>query len=381
MTVILGKNALEARKGNPNGPNRWGLARHPNEYDARSHPALPSAGAAHTHKFPEAGERSWLRPRAPHHTMKFAHDPNSSTTPARSRRRSQLFAALLLLSLPLLSGCTRLFVRSRTVPKTVVIDHVQSATVDELVQLVAERYKAITSISATKVEITATTGGAHKGEIKEAPSFSGFILMRKPEDLTVIMQLPVVGSVAMEMVATGKEFKLVIPPRSLAFTGEEQRVSTAEHGLYSLRPPIIRDAMMIPPVKEDEFVARTESSRVLPAVPGQKERVEEPEYNLSVLRIKSGRTLERVRVIHFSRVDLKPFRQDVYDAEGRVVTTILYSNWQKSGDIDFPMSLFINRPLDEYTLKIDILKLSLNQKLEDDQFALEIPPNYTVKKM
>ena len=45
------------------------------------------------------------------------------------------------------------------------------------------------------------------------------------------------------------------------------------------------------------------------------------------------------------------------------------------------MSLFIKRPLDEYTLKIDILKLALNQKLEDDQFALEIPPNYVVKKM
>ena len=313
--------------------------------------------------------------------MKLAQDPNSPRTPARSRRHAWLRASLSLSTILLLSGCTSVFIRSRTVPKTVVIDKVQSATSDQLVNLLAEQYKAISSISATKVEITASTGGEHNGEIKQAPSFSGFILMRKPEDLTVIMQLPVVGSVAMEMVADGKDFKLVIPPRSRAFTGTEQMTTTSEHGLYSLRPPIIRDAMLIPPVQPDEYVALTEGSRVLPAVPGQKERVEEPDYNLTVLKIKSGHTLQRVRSLHFSRVDLKPYRQDVYDAEGRIATAILYSKWQKSGEIDFPMSLSINRPLDEYSLKIDILKLSLNQKLEADQFALEIPPNYTVKKM
>lgn len=313
--------------------------------------------------------------------MTPAHDLNSSKTLVRLRRCACLSVPLTIVAVLFLSGCTSLFVRRRTVPKITVIGAVQTATVDQLVEILAERYRAITTISATKVEITATTGGGHNGEIKQAPSFSGFILLRKPEDLTVIMQLPVVGSVAMEMVATGKEFKLVIPPRSQAFTGQEQMTSTAEHGLYGLRPPIIRDAMLIPPVTQDEFVTLTESSRITPAASDRSGSLEEPDYDLTVLKVKTGRTLERVRVIHFGRVDLKPYEQDVYDVQGRVVTTILYSNWHKSGEIDFPMSLFISRPLDEYTLKIDINKLSLNQKLEDDQFALEIPPNYTVRKM
>ncbi len=313
--------------------------------------------------------------------MKLVHALNSSTPRVLPRRHGCLSASLLLPAVLGLSGCTRILVRSHTVPKVTVISTVHTATVDQLVNSLAERYQAIKTISASRVEIVATTGGAHKGEIRQAPSFSGFILLRKPEDLTVIMQLPVVGSVAMEMVADGKNFKLVIPPRSRAFTGTEQRTTSSEHGLYSLRPPIIRDAMLIPPVQPDEYVALTEGSRVLPAVPGQKERLEEPDYNLTVLKIKSGHTLQRVRSLHFSRVDLKPYRQDVYDAEGRLVTAILYSNWQKSGENDFPMSLTINRPLDEYSLKIDILKLSLNQKLDDDQFALEIPPTFTVKKM
>ncbi len=322
-----------------------------------------------------------LRLRVADYTMKPAQALNPPLRKAPLRRGTRLFVSLLLPSVLLLSGCTRILVRSRTVPKVTVINKVETATVEQLVSSITQRFNAITTISATRVEIVATTGGAHAGQVRQAPSFSGFILLRKPENLTVIMQLPLVGSVAMEMVADGKNFKLVIPPHSEAFTGTEQITTTSAHGLYSLRPSIIRDAMLIPPVQPDEYVALTEGSRVLPVAPGQKERLEEPDYNLTVLKIKSGRTLQRVRSVRFSRVDLKPYRQDIYDAEGRTVTTILYSNWQKSGDIDFPMSLSINRPLDEYMLKIDILKLSLNQKLEDDQFALEIPPSYTVKRM
>jgi outer membrane lipoprotein-sorting protein len=32
-------------------------------------------------------------------------------------------------------------------------------------------------------------------------------------------------------------------------------------------------------------------------------------------------------------------------------------------------------------LKIDVTKLSLNEKLEDDQFELKIPPGITIQKM
>jgi outer membrane lipoprotein-sorting protein len=47
----------------------------------------------------------------------------------------------------------------------------------------------------------------------------------------------------------------------------------------------------------------------------------------------------------------------------------------------FPMLVTIRRPLDEYTLKIEVTKLSLNEKLEDDQFELKIPPGITIQKM
>jgi outer membrane lipoprotein-sorting protein len=91
--------------------------------------------------------------------------------------------------------------------------------------------------------------------------------------------------------------------------------------------------------------------------------------------------LGRQRVIHISRVTLLPYEQDLYDEQGRVVTTITYSKYQKFGDLDYPMSIFLKRPLDEYTLQIDITKLTLNQPLDDEDFKLTIPDGIPIQHM
>ena len=91
--------------------------------------------------------------------------------------------------------------------------------------------------------------------------------------------------------------------------------------------------------------------------------------------------LERVRLIRISRVTLLPYQQDLYDGQGRIAQTTTYSAYQKFGDIDYPMSIFIKRPLDEYTLKIDVTKLTLNPPLDNEAFELEIPAGIPVQKM
>ncbi len=47
----------------------------------------------------------------------------------------------------------------------------------------------------------------------------------------------------------------------------------------------------------------------------------------------------------------------------------------------FRQSLQFGRPLDEYSLKIDVMKLTLNEAFEADQFVLTIPPGTTVQKL
>ncbi len=286
--------------------------------------------------------------------------------------------ALLLALLPALTGC--LTVHTHRVVRTVVVDHVLDASLAKLVAQIGDSYKAVQSLNAS-VDITATTGGRHQGQVKEIPTFAGYIILRKPADLHVLMLVPVLRSRALEMTTDGKDFKLIIPSQSKAVVGSEDVVDPNKTGLETLRPGIIRDALLVPPVLPEEFVTLTENTRLMPPVTGRKETVEEPDYDLTVSRTKSGHELQTVRVIHISRVDLQPYEQDVYDPAGRIVTTVLYSKYQKFGDVQFPMSIFITRPIDEYTLKIDFSKLTLNPKIDDEQFVLKIPESYTIQKM
>ena len=294
-----------------------------------------------------------------------------------------------------LAGC----VTVKRVHKTIVAPNVLDATLDQLVERMNTQYKAIQSVNMS-VEIAASSGGAHEGEVKEIPTFAGYIFLRKPADLHILLLLPLVRSRAFDMVSDGRSFKLLIPPRSRAITGsdtldEEEAAKPVEHatgtavnglqhrnaGLESLRPNIVREALLVPALAPGEFAIRTQHSRTLPPEQGRKESMEEPDYDVTVIRLPTPQTAEIVRIIHIGRISLLPYQQDIYDRAGNVVTQVYYGKYARTNGIDFPMSLTITRPIDEYTLKIDVTKLQLNVKFDEDQFQLNIPDNIKIEKM
>lgn len=293
-----------------------------------------------------------------------------------NRFRALLIAGFASSILAFTSGC--LGVRSHSVPKTVLAPVLMNATLDQLLAGLNKQDSAIQTINAT-VNITAESGGTRQGQVNEIPTFAGYIFLRKPGDLHVLMLLPVVRSRALDMVSNGTDFKLLIPPRNLAFVGKDQMTTAQKTGLYSIRPYIIRDALLIPSPGSDELIALTEDSRILPPVPGRKEMVEEPDYDLNLFRAKAGNTLQQTRVIHIGSVTLKPYQQDIYDADGHIVTTVTYDKYQKFGEVDFPSEIVITRKRDEYKLKIEITKASFNTKLDDEQFVLNIPETVPVQ--
>ncbi len=300
-------------------------------------------------------------------------------TPAWRPSGSRLLMAATLLSMTFgLSGCYS--ARIRSVNRVVVAPDVLNATLDQLLAQLAQQDAAIQTMSAT-VNFTATTGGEHEGEVKENPAFAGYILLRRPSDMHLIMLAPVVRTRAVEMVSDGKQFKLLIPSRSKAVIGTDEFTSSGKNGLENLRPYIVRDALLIPTASPDEFVSPTNSSRILPPSPGKKESIEEPDYDITILRTTKDHVQETERVIHFGRITLKPYQQDIYDHEGRIVTTVQYDKYQKFGDIAFPTSILISRPIDEFKLRIDFTKLIFNGKLDDEQFILKFPEGIPITKM
>jgi hypothetical protein len=278
---------------------------------------------------------------------------------------------------PALTGC---LTHIRTVPKTRPAEVVMSATLDQLLSQVDTRFNEIQSINAT-IEIVASEGGARQGQVKEFPSFSGYIFLRKPEDLRVLMRVPLLGSQALDMVSDGKTWKLWIPPKHVAMTGTSEAANPTQHGLESLRPKVIFDSLLVRGLAPDQIVVLTQDSRVIPDPKSKKQLVEEPDYELTILEPPQGKTAHTLRVIHIGRSTLLPYQQDIYDLNGYVVTQAYYSNYQYFGDIPFPMKIEIKRPQDQYGLAITINRLTVNQKLEDDQFELKFPEGVPVKTM
>jgi outer membrane lipoprotein-sorting protein len=278
---------------------------------------------------------------------------------------------------PALTGC---LTHIRSVPKTRPAEVVISETLDQLLTQVDTRYNEIQSLNAS-VEIVASEGSARQGQIKEFPSFSGYIFLRKPENLRVLMRVPFLGSVGLDMVSDGKTWKLWVPKRNLAMTGTSEAADPSQHGLESLRPKVIFDSLLVRGLAPNQIVDLTQDSRIIPDPKDKKQLVEEPDYELTILEPPQGQTAHTLRVIHIGRSTLLPYQQDIYDENGHVVTQAFYSNYQTFGDIPFPMKIEIKRPQDQYVLAITITKLTLNQKMEDDQFEVKFPEGVPVKTM
>jgi outer membrane lipoprotein-sorting protein len=292
------------------------------------------------------------------------------------RIRQTLAVGLVVLA-PALTGCLS---HIRAVPKTRPAEVVRDATLSELLRRVDARFNQTQSFNAT-VEIVASEGGARQGQIKSFTSLGGYIFLRKPEDLRVLLRVPYLGSVGLDMVSDGKTWKLWSPPKHLAMTGTGEVADSSQHGLESLRPKIIFDSLLVRGLAPDQIVVLTQDSRILPDPKDKKQLIEEPDYELSILEPPKGNTAHTQRVIHIGRSSLLPYQQDIYGPDGNIVTRAYYSNYQYFGEIPFPMKIVIDRPQDQYGLAITITKLTLNQKLDDDQFELKFPDDVTVKTM
>src|SRR5277367_140636 len=291
------------------------------------------------------------------------------------RRRE--YKTILLLLLPILSGC---FVRTRTVKQAKMPGVVITATADELVQTINKQCREIHSLSAT-VEFQATEGGPRKGKEKTYISFSGYILLRKPESLRVIGLVPLLRTRAFYMASDGNTFKLLIPSRKEVIVGTNTATKESSNALENLRPNIFFDSLLIDCIRPDDLVTLTTDTETK-MDPTSKQLMIYPEYDLTVGRRKpDSQEIIAKRVIHFSRIDLHTVQEDIYDAKGEIQTTAIYGSLQTFGQQHFPGMITIKRPLEEYQIVITVQKIEVNLTLKDDQFEIEIPAGTQVTKL
>ena len=285
--------------------------------------------------------------------------------------------AVTILLLPMLNGC---LVRTRVVKQAKMSGVAMSATADQLVKSINDSCQSIQSLSAT-VEFQASEGGPRKGKEKTYTSFSGYILLRKPESLRVIGLLPVVRTRAFDMASDGKTFKLLIPLDNKVVEGANTITKESPNALENFRPNVFTDSLLINCISPNDLVTLTSETKT-EIDPKSKQLLEEPEYDLTVVRRKeNSQELIPERVIHFSRIDLHPIQEDIYDTQGAIQTQAIYGTPQTFGTESFPGAITIKRPLEEFQIMVTFQKLRVNLSLTDDQFELKVPNGTKVQKL
>src|SRR5258708_15930949 len=130
---------------------------------------------------------------------------------------------------------------------------VRDATRDELLEKYNEIARAVKSVNAT-VELKPTAGSKYSGIIEEYHEVKAFILARRPAQIRVIGQAPVVGTTIFDMASDGETFRVSIPSKNKFIVGSIASERTSDKPIENLRPQHLLDALLWSEVRKEETV-------------------------------------------------------------------------------------------------------------------------------
>lgn len=283
---------------------------------------------------------------------------------------SKLLAAICLLAL--LAGETGCLFRTRVVEMRTSSAKLQTATKEELLDRINGEATKIKTLNAT-VNIATSVGGEKKGKVTDYEEIRGYILLRKPDMLRMIGLFPIVRNKAFDMVSDGSEFKLSIPAKSKFYVGHNNMVHSTGNPLEDLRPQIIYDALLLPEIDPKNDIAVLESSTEIIYDAKSRKNLEQPDYVILVIH-RAGDDWYLSRKVVFNRTNLVPHQQIIYDRKGSITTEATYQVYQDYNGVSFPNVIEIDRPQEEYSIRLTMEKLVVNEPIRDDQFELPQPP-------
>jgi hypothetical protein len=279
----------------------------------------------------------------------------------------------LLVAVVPLGGCLS---RSRPVAVRTSTAQLQTATRNDLVERINAEATQIRTLRAT-VGITASVGGSKRGKITEYQEIRGYILARKPSSLRMIGVFPILQNHVFDMVSSGQEFKLWIPPKNQFIVGNNDPAEPSTPLLGNLRPQAIYDALLLQSVDPQSELAVLEEGEHEVVDPGTQKLVMQSDYTLDVIK-QNGHGWYLSRKTVFDRIDLQPHQQILYNELGAVVTEVVYDEYREFNGVLFPTNIRIWRPQEEDSIKLEVIKLTINGPIMDDQFVLEPPPDMGV---
>jgi outer membrane lipoprotein-sorting protein len=244
----------------------------------------------------------------------------------------------------------------------------KDATCAELIERFNTQAAGVRSLNAT-VELRPIAGSKYSGLIEEYHEVKAFLLAKKPENIRMIGQAPVISKTIFDMTSDGETFQVSLPTKNKFLVGKVNAERNSAKPIENLRPQHLFDALLWPEIVKGEAVLCEEFN-------DENARY----YILTVLR--GGYTTEIRRKIWFNRADLSVVRLETLGPKGALLSDVHYSDWQPVGEASvgtlaatFPRTIQIDRPHDDYVIYLQVTKVALNEDLPEERFQLAQPPN------
>lgn len=330
-------------------------------------------------------------------------------------------AAVVLGAAVLLSGCSAITkvggVFVRTKDKIAVPQPLTPLVEADMPQMFEEinRLGAVRSLNG-RVDIQfLDTSYAECGLAEKYRTADGRLVVQRPGQVYLTVQVPVIGSKVAEMSSTGERFWAAVYQGSEKYkrfvTGrnaaqyerleaegagaspdcraggqrrEEAMQRATVSAISSLRPQHLTDAVLVPPVSFDDtkhVYAQAETyEEEADTRPGAKKgaRVVRGYYVLSELELVAQNRARVTRRFWFDRVgSLRLARVQIYGDRGQLITDVVYSNPQPFGEegrLRLPAQIELTRPQEHYSIRIafqDPGAVKVDNAIDPEVFVLK----------
>ena len=271
------------------------------------------------------------------------------------------FKIILALLLAFPAACIS---RKRVVPEAQRPLPAQTASRADLLQMLEKKSGQIHTLQGT-LALDASGGSMKTGILTEYRQTKGYLVVDRPNQVRLKVQAPLALATVFDMVSDDRQYRVSIPVKNKFIIGDARAPANEKNPILNLRPQHILNALVV------DITAYLSNPQVRSTLEETTEG-RRSFYVFSFINIAS-RDAEMVEKLWIDRTDLQVARKQIFRSDGKVDTDVEYSDYASQGDITFPQIILIQRPLDDYSLKMTFQKTTVNEALTAEAFNLERP--------
>jgi hypothetical protein len=275
-----------------------------------------------------------------------------------------------LLICVLLSSCIG---RNVKLPKDQILLDAKSMSKDAVLERLRDRSAKIRTLTVVNSTITAARM-LSRDEIRDygkgptAIPIEGRLFVERPTN-QLHLQIQAAGIITgADIVSDDKQYKISLSSSNTFGVADVASPIQSNDFKCNLKPSHIMDALFVDGERfwndKGVLVVMREATEVAPDGTHSFYLIDfvkvEGAIPLEELWFDRGKTTEVSKKIH-------------YTPEGTVESEVRYSDYQTVNSVPFPQKIEITRPLDKYSLVLNIQKMALNEDTPPDAFTLERP--------